>query len=515
MAEDNAFITLFGEDEPKPDVKPQEEDDNPERAANIRAHIELGVRIFGNRAVFASAVGASPASVGNWLAGKMPRGPALMRIAQTLGVGHEALGFEPLPEIVARAEASTAPKRSRRRKTEQTQSDDPAPGPASEEVSEEENVSVVTKDEPEAPAAVPEAEPSAASEAQTEELPAANDTEAPVSEEIPAEAPAPEPVPTDEVKAKPAAAEPLQQTPADEPVASPEAIALKSLPPADDAPSALGSHLCRFMAEKGLTLSEMAAELGGKGAEGRLKSFIVGEAFPNLIELRTLAGILEISVNRLRYEAYLPSQSLSERPDFAAVARDCGLVPASQIADVKATEGPQPVEPVPEPVPEPEPEARETAAEAADNVEPAEEAEPGDTQSEISTLRLGKDLPEALVSYMPLRSCGAGDGLLGELARSGAARLYPIPNNDLAPAFEAGDLAVIDARRFGEGKETDAAVLGLPGWYLVAVGGLPVVRRLVPKNGRIEVCGTQDSVESFECVSVLGAVAAKIAVKRI
>lgn len=476
MAEDNAFITLFGDDEPKPEAKPWEEDDNPERAANIRAHIALGVKIFGNRAVFASAVGASPASVGNWLAGKMPRGSALMRIAQTLGVGHEALGFEPLPELVARAEASTAPKRTRRRKIEQAQSDDPAPDPA----------------------------------------PAEGSAEAPVSEEIPAEAPAPEPVPTVEVKAEPAAAEPLQPMPTDEPVASPEAIARKTLPPADDAPSALGSHLCRFMAEKGLTLSEMAAELGGKGAEGRLKSFIVGETFPNLIELRTLAGILEVSVNRLRYEAYLPSQSLSERPYFAEVAREYGLVPASQIAEVKANEEPVPVEPVPEQAPEPEPEAEETTTETADNVEPAEEeAVPGEIQSEIATLRLGKDLPEELVSYMPLRSCGAGEGLLGVLARSGAARLYPIPNNDLAPVFEAGDLAVIDARRFGEGKETDAAALGLPGWYLVAVGGLPVVRRLVPKNGRIEVCGTQDSVEYFECVSVLGAVAAKISVKRI
>lgn len=457
---DTGFSTLFGEDEPAPKSKPEPAEENPERAANIRAHVALGVKLFGNRANFAAAAGASAGSVTNWLAGKVPR--ELSGIAEALGIEADALGCEPSADLIARAEASTAPKRARKRRKAEPEECEATPAAAEE-----------TEKTPASDQAAP---------VPTEVFQEGVKEDVQIAEEVvPAE---PDGAAVAEVQEAPGAAEPPR------PLIDPNQLQ-----------NALGERLAAFMTDKEWSIHQLAEEMGEKGAEGRIKTFLTGECVPSLMEFRTLAGILDISVNRLRFEAYLPSAALLAQEGFAQAAEDAGLVLKTESQRA------------------PEPEALREAADAVDQAEEAQKdpkavpAEEPVRQEEDGTLSLALgDFDQGDCAMPSILSCRVENGLLADLARKGCTELFTVPNNDLTPALNAGETVVIDRRRFESGEASDRKRIGVPGWYLIKLGGVPVIRYLSFRENVIYIRGSNEPVESADTIEVIGSAAAKITV---
>lgn len=530
------FTTLFGADEPQTEPAAPAEPETDERYANVRAHVELGIRIYGNRAVFGQAIGTTSGTVGNWLNGKMPRGSMLIKIAAALGVGPDALFHEPLPDLIARAESSTAPKRTRKRREQS----------AGEDAASEEHPEPAADVEPQQPAEPADSEAPSDEEVQpggealAEEpssVPAAPAAE--TAQELPAEAPAdvePQQGGTDEslnvdaqqdpvadalpvadIEPKPDAALSAVEAPelrasADEvpdpkPIREEETEDKDDLPPpvfapfpgVQDALSAFGERLSRYLEEQGIRPGA-GALFDGQIPEQKIRCFILGTAVPDLIDLRLFAVVFDVSVNTLRCEVFLPSKALRELDAFEPAAAACGLGPMPQEPELVEV---QQEEPVDEPSGVEPPHSEPT---------PQQEERPAPACARIA---LGDFCYGAKEPVSQLVSCEFETGVLAEMAKKRELCLYTVPSNELEPHFAAGDTVVVDVTHFkGEGEQ-DCWDLGSPGWYLVGTYSAAQLRHLSFCEGQIISTGAADDGESFDTIRVLGAVVARISVSAV
>lgn len=512
------FITLFGADESQADTAHAPQSETEERYANVRAHVELGIRIYGNRAVFGQAIGTTSGSVGNWLNGKMPRGAMRIKIAAALGIGPDALMHEPLPDLIARAEASTAPKRTRKhRDTEKAISSDAEENADSSEVAVPHREEVPGEQAAEAPAAdippeepVPEVTAEQAAE-EKREGDGAEDLSSDESAEQKAEEPladeaAPEPTAECEEAAQPleASAEEFVQGTEDNPeegVTSDEeegseegrAEPLPSplpFPGTQDALNAFGERLSAYLTEKGIR-PRSGRLFDGQIPEQRVRSFILGSAVPDLIDLRVFAGVFDVSVNALRCEVFLPSKALRDRDEFEPTVAACGLFPTVDV--------------------EPSVETSQEAENPEDELlsQEADETEHAAVRVEHMIFDLSPD-----GQLNQLAACEFKNGILADMVKKQKKELclFTVPNNELAPAFSAGEVVVVDISFEGE---KDCWDIGSPGWYLVNTYGTPQLRHLILNEGKIIAMGAAGDRESFDSIDVCGAVVARISISAV